>query len=123
MGQRFLLEPSIKRLNHLQQPEVCLTFPLLFHLAEMKRYLFYDLHIATQSEGMEVTGMERGTKVLFLIAMPCLYPWGAAWLLPGLPGKAPTQQDQMLLNEGTSALAVLEGGLNRNPPRQDCFIS
>lgn len=86
MGQRFPLELSIKRLNHLQKPEVCLTFPLSFHPAEMKkRYVVYELHIATQNEGMQVTGMERGRRVVFLIPMPCLYPWRAALILPGLP--------------------------------------
>lgn len=60
VGKRFLPELSIKRLNDLQQPEACLTFPLLFHPAEMKnRYFVYELHLATQNEGMEVTGMER----------------------------------------------------------------
>lgn len=60
VGKRFLPELSIKRLNDLQQPEACLTFPLLFHPAEMKkRYLVYEPYFATQNEGMEVTGMER----------------------------------------------------------------
>lgn len=66
VGQRFPLELSIKRLNHLQQPEVCLTSSLSFHPAEMKKiYVVCELHIATQNEGMEVTGMERGRRVGF----------------------------------------------------------
>lgn len=70
VGKRFLPELSIKRLNDLQQPEACLTFPLLFHPAEMKkRYLVYEPHFATQNEGMEVTGMERD---VWCFSWPCL---------------------------------------------------
>lgn len=113
VGQRLLFELSIKRLNHLQQPELRLTFSLLFHPAEKKRYLVYELHIATQNEGMEVTGTERERRVVFCMAMPCFVPMESSMATARLPrARNPPTQDQMLLDKGIPVISVLESGLN-----------
>jgi len=61
-----------------------------------------------QKEGMEVTGTERERSVVFCMAVCCLHPRRAAWVLPAFPEYRShvTRPNAMPLDEDTCVVSV-----------------